>query len=216
LATRREARVVGVVPDVALGTIIDPFDAPVAYFPSAPERAGMAILARVSGEPETTMRRLDATVARLAPAAVEEIHTLDVYVIGSVYPFRAAYWVAGALGGIALLLTLTGVYGVLSYVVAQRRKELGIRVALGAAASTVVGLVLRQSLRLCAIGLAMGVALSLGVARLFAANIVRLSTFEPLAFAGGALLVLASCLAAAYVPSRRAGRADPMEALRAQ
>ena len=216
LATRREARVVGVVPDVALGTIIDPFDAPVAYFPSAPERAGMAILARVSGEPETTMRRLDATVARLAPAAVEEIHTLDVYVIGSVYPFRAAYWVAGALGGIALLLTLTGVYGVLSYVVAQRRKELGIRVALGAAASTVVGLVLRQSLRLCAIGLAAGMALSLGVARLFAANIVRLSTFEPLAFAGGAVLVLVSCLAAAYVPSRRAGRADPMEALRAQ
>jgi predicted permease len=215
LATRRDARVVGVVPDVALGTIIDPFDAPVAYYPNAPERPGMALLARVTGEPETTMRRLDATLAQLAPAAVEDIHTLDVYMIGAVYPFRAAYWIAGALGAIALLLTVTGVYGVLSYVVAQRRKELGIRVALGAAGSAIVGLVLRSSLRLCAIGLAAGVVLALGVARLFAANIVRLGTFEPAAFVGGALLVLLSCLAAAYAPARRAGRADPMEALRA-
>ena len=216
LATRREARVVGVVPDVALGAIIDPFDAPVAYYPSAPEHAGMALLARVTGEPEVTMRRLDATLAQLAPGTVEDMHTLDVYMIGSVYPFRAAYWVAGALGVIALLLTVTGVYGVLSYVVAQRRKELGIRVALGAATSAIVGLVLRHSLRLCTIGLAAGVILALAVARLFAANIVRLDTFEPAAFAGGALLVLLSCLVAAYIPSRRAGRVDPIEALRSQ
>lgn len=216
LATRRDARVVGVVPDVALGTIIDPFDAAVAYYPGGPDHAGMALLARVTGEPEATMRHLDATLAQLAPAAVEDMHTLDVYMLGAVYPFRAAYWVAGALGAIALLLTVTGVYGVLSYVVAQRRKELGIRVALGAATSAIVALVLRQSLRLCAIGLAAGMLLALGVARLFAANIVRLGTFEPAAFAGGALLVLVSCVAAAYVPSRRAGRADPMEALRSQ
>ena len=71
-------------------------------------------------------------------------------------------------------------------------------------------------MRLSAIGLAAGVVLALGVARLFAANIVRLETFEPAAFAGGALLVLLSCLVAAYIPSRRAGRVDPIEALRAQ
>ena len=81
LATRRDARVVGVVPDVALGTIIDPFDAPVVYYPRAPDRAGMALLARVTGEPEATMRRLDATLAQLAPGVVEDIHTLDVFVI---------------------------------------------------------------------------------------------------------------------------------------
>ena len=216
LATRRDARVVGVVPDVALGTIIDPFDAPVAYYPSAPDHAGMVLLARVTGAPEMTMRRLDATLAQLASGAIEEIHTLDVYMIGSVYPFRAAYWVACALGAIALVLTVTGVYGVLSYVVAQRHKELGIRAALGAGASTIVGLVLGQSLQLCALGLAAGVPLALGVARLFAANIVKLHTFEPVAFAAGTVLVLLACLAAAYVPARRAGRVDPMEALRSQ
>ncbi len=66
------------------------------------------------------------------------------------------------------------------------------------------------------IGLAAGAVLALGVARVFAANIVRLDTFEPAAFAGGAVLVLLACLAAAYLPSRRASHVDPMEALRAQ
>ena len=204
------------MPNVALGTIIDPFDAPVAYFPNSAQADGMALLARVSGLPEITMRRLDLALAQLAPGALEDIHTLDVYMMGGVYPFRAAYWIASALGAIALLLTLTGVYGVLSYVVAQRRKELGIRVALGASASTVVALVMGQSIRLAAIGLALGSVLALGVSRLFAANIVRLDTFEPVAFIGAALLVLASTIVAAYVPSRRAGMVDSLEALRAE
>jgi predicted permease len=212
--SRRAARVVGIVPNVALGTLIDPLDAPVAYYPVADSTAGTALLAAVSGRPEVTMRRIDAALAQLAPDAVDDIHTLDAYMVAGVYPFRAAYWIAGALGAIALLLTLTGVYGVLSYVVVQRRKELGIRVALGASAAAIVSLVLGQSLRLCAMGLVLGCFLALGVSRIFAANIVRLETFEPVAFVGGALLVLASCLVAAYIPSRRAGRVDPLEALR--
>jgi predicted permease len=212
---RRDARVVGIADNVALGTVIDPVDAPIAYYPSAADNPDMALLALVAGPQAVAMRQIDAALAQLAPSTVEDVHTLDAYMYGAIYPFRAAYWIAAALGAIALVLTVTGVYGVLSYVVAQRRKELGIRVALGAAASTIVRLVLRQSMRLCAIGLAAGVILALGVARLFAANIVRVTTFEPIAFAGGTLLVLLACLAAAYVPSRRAGRADPMEALRA-
>ena len=213
---RRDARVIGVVRNVALGTIIDPVDAPIAYYPSAADAPDMALLALVTGPQAVAMRRIDAALAELAPSTVEDIHTLDAYMYGGIYPFRAAYWIAAALGAIALVLTVTGVYGVLSYVVAQRRKELGIRVALGAAAANIVSLVLGQSMRLCAIGLVAGVVLAAGVAQLFTANIVRLTTFEPMAFAGGALMVLLSCLAAAYVPSRRASRADPMEALRAQ
>ena len=143
-----------------------------------------------------------------------DTHTLEAFRIGSIYPFRAAYWVAAALGAIALILTLTGVYGVLSYVVAQRRKELGIRVALGATSVGLAALVLRQSLRLCLGGLALGTALALGVARVFAANIVRMETYQPAAFLGAGLLVLLSCLAATYLPSRRAARTDPMDALR--
>jgi predicted lysophospholipase L1 biosynthesis ABC-type transport system permease subunit len=216
LAARRVARVVGIVPNVALGTIIDPFDSPVAYYPVAPTAAGTSLLMRVAPPTELTMHRIDAALAQAAPASVEEIHTLDAYVGGAIYPFRAAYWIAGALGVIALLLTITGIYGVLSYVVAQRRKELGVRLALGATPGAVSRLVLGQSMRLAAIGLALGGALALGVARIFAANIVRLSTFDPVAFVGGALLVLACCVLAGYVPTRRAARVDPSEALRSE
>jgi predicted permease len=214
LASRRLAHVIGIVPNVALGTVIDPFDWPVAYYPISDAASGTAILARVSGSAPLTMRRIDADLAQRAPEAIEDIHTLDAYFEGGIYPFRAAYWIAGALGAIALLLTVAGVYGVLSYVVAQRRKEMGIRVALGATTSAVVGLVLRQSMRVATSGLVLGCILAFGVTRIFAANIVRLNTFEPLAFGGAALLVLASCLVASYVPSRRAARANPVEVLR--
>ena len=216
LGTRREARVVGVVPNVVLGTIIDPFDSPVAYFPSSPGVSGMALLARVSGQTERTMRRIDAEVARVAPDAVEDIHTLGAFMASGVYPFRAAYWVAGALGVIALVLTLTGVYGVLSYVVAQRRKELGIRVALGASPANVVRLVMGQSIRLAGLGLGFGTVSALGVSQVFAANIVRLDTFEPVAFLGALGLVCLATMVAAYVPSRRAASVDPLEAIRAE
>jgi len=113
------------------------------------------------------------------------------------------------------MLTLTGVYGVLSYVVAQRRKELGIRVALGASPSSIVGLVMGQSIRLAVAGLLLGTVLALGVSRIFAANILRLDTYEPVAFLGAIALVFLSTIVAAYVPSRRAGTVDPLEALRA-
>lgn len=216
LTSHRVTRVIGVVPNVALGTLIDPFDSPAVYFPVAPSVAGSTLLVRVSGAPDLTMRHIDAALAQTVPSSIEEIHTLDAYLGGGLYPFRAAYWIAGVLGAIALLLTVAGVYGVLSYVVAQRRKELGIRVALGATPAMVTGLVLGQSMRLAAVGLALGSLLALGVARIFAANIVNLSTFEPVAFGGGAMLVLLSCVVASYVPSRRAARADPAEALRSE
>jgi hypothetical protein len=216
LTTRRVARVVGIVPDVALGTIIDPFDSPVAYYPIAATAPGTAVLARVVGSTGETMRRIDADITRRAPASIEDVHTLDAYAAVGLYPFQAAYWIAGALGGIALLLTVAGIYGVLSYVVMQRRRELGVRLAIGATPLEVTGLVLGQSLRLAGIGLAIGTVLALGVARLFAVNIVGLSTFEPIAFAGGAMLVLLSSAVAGYVPARRAGRLDPIEALRAE
>ena len=214
LASRRTARIIGVVPDVALGTLIDPFDSPIVYFPVMATSANTALLVRVTGTPEVALRRMDLELAQRAPGSIEDIHTLDAYAAGGIYPFRAAYWIAGALGGIALMLTVAGVYGVLSYVVAQRRKELGIRVALGASPRALTGLVLGESMQFAGIGLAIGAVLALGVARLFSANIVRLSTFEPIAFGGGALVVLVSCAVAGYVPARRASRVDPIEALR--
>jgi ABC-type antimicrobial peptide transport system permease subunit len=126
------------------------------------------------------------------------------------------YWVAAALGVIALLLTVTGVYGVLAYVVAQRRREFGIRMALGAGASSVVALVLRHSLRLALVGSGIGLILAFGVSRLLRLAFWRLvGSFDLPGFLGGPAIVIIACLVAAYIPSRRAASANPVDALRA-
>jgi ABC-type antimicrobial peptide transport system permease subunit len=169
---------------------------------------------RVTGNAAFARRTLDEVLADVDPGAVEQIHTLDLYRAAQVYPFVATHWVSSAVGVIALLLTLTGIYGVLSYVVAQRRRELGIRMALGASTGTIVGLVMRHALRLAAIGLAVGCVLAVGVSGVFASNMLMLDTFDPLAYTGAAAMVLVACLIATYVPSRRAASVQPMEALR--
>jgi ABC-type antimicrobial peptide transport system permease subunit len=130
------------------------------------------------------------------------------------YAFRAASMIGAALGGLALLLTLTGIYGVVSYFVTQRTKEIGIRVALGATTGTVVGLVLKQSLRLTAIGTVLGVGLAIGVSRLLASSLIFMRVFDGAAFSGGVLLVISTALAAGYIPSRRAAQIDPIQTLR--
>src|SRR5579871_5504604 len=117
------------------------------YLPTVPSMAQRALMVRVRGDVETERRRLDAKLASLARDAVPDIHSLDQYLAVGIYPFRAASWIGFAVGGLALLLTVSGIYGVLSYSVTQRTKEFGIRVALGATTGTVIGLVLRQSLR---------------------------------------------------------------------
>jgi ABC-type antimicrobial peptide transport system permease subunit len=124
------------------------------------------------------------------------------------------YWVSSAVGALALALTLIGVYGVISYVVTQRRKEFGIRLALGAGSRELVTLVLRQSLRLALAGMGVGVVIALGVSSLFA-DVVIVNPFSAPGYVGGAGVVFGACLGAAYVPSRRAARVNPVDALRA-
>jgi ABC-type antimicrobial peptide transport system permease subunit len=132
------------------------------------------------------------------------------------YPFRAFASVSSAVGVIALLLTVVGVYGVLSYVVAQRTREIGIRMALGASVSGVVGGVLRRSLRLAAIGVGAGVVLAFGVSRALGTVLVIVDTFDAAGYAGGVAVVLAACVAAALAPSRNAARVSPLVAMTAE
>jgi ABC-type antimicrobial peptide transport system permease subunit len=112
-------------------------------------------------------------------------------------------------------LTLSGIYGVLSYLVSQRTKEIGIRMALGASTSAVLRSVLAQSFRLTATGAAIGLLLALGLSRLMAAHMEMINTFDWPAYVGGMALILFIALAAGYLPSRRAARVDPAVTLRA-
>jgi ABC-type antimicrobial peptide transport system permease subunit len=113
-----------------------------------------------------------------------------------------------------LLLTLTGIYGVVAFVVSQRTKEIGIRMALGATSAAVSGLILKQSMRLAFIGTVIGTALALGMSKALASIIVMVNTFDAMAYILGTLFVLAACVAAGYLPTRRATRIDPLITLR--
>ncbi len=145
---------------------------------------------------------------------IEDIHTMDQSFALSVYIFRVGSWVGSLLGGLALLLTLSGIYGVLSYLVTQRTKEIGIRMALGASIGAVTRLVVTQSMRLAVVGIGLGTLLALGVSRFLAAHLVFINTFDISAYTAGVSLVVAASLGAAYFPSRRAARIDPVTTLR--
>jgi predicted permease len=209
------ARVIGVARDTAadIGNA-GPMTAAV-HFPIATSAPAGGILVRVTGEPEAARRALDASLTAAAPGAVQEIHKLQEFVAGRLYPFRAAFWVSGAVGALALLLTVSGVYGVLSYLVAQRAKEISIRMALGATVPAVVMLVLTQSLRLAALGLPIGALLALGAARVFASRVFMVDVFDAVGYVVGLAVVVLAVVGASCFPALRAGRLDPMTTLRA-
>jgi predicted permease len=207
-------RVVGVARDIVSCCLRQGKDPALIYFPVTTTAANNSLLIRVKGDGDTARQKLDAELAAWVPGGVEEIHTLDQYLAGGVYPFRAASWIGFSLAGLALLLTLSGIYGVLSYLVTQRTKEIGIRVALGATTWTVTRLVLQQSMRLAATGICLGTVLSIGVSRLLAAHLIFMNTFDALAYGRGLLLVTAASIAASIFPTRRAARIDPITTLR--
>jgi ABC-type antimicrobial peptide transport system permease subunit len=116
----------------------------------------------------------------------------------------------------ALILACIGIYGVMAYAVAQRTREMGIRIALGAGAGQVVALVMRNGLKLVLIGLGIGAACSVGVGYLIASQLYNVSKTDPTVFALVALALLTATMAACWLPARKATRVNPIEALRAE
>ena len=210
----KTVRVVGVVRDVVSGVLYDPATNPLVFFPGSPDSAGARLIVRVRGDAEVARRSLDADIERAVPGSLDQIHKLDDYIAAQAFPMRVAYLVSSAIGVIALLLTLSGIYGVLSYLVAQRTKEIGIRMSLGADRGAVVRLVLRESTRLAVVGLMVGTVLALGFTKLIASELQSVLTFDIAAFSIGPLLVVGASLVAAYFPARRATMVDPVIALR--
>ena len=121
---------------------------------------------------------------------------------------------AGAFGLLAGVLATLGLYGVVAYMVARRRNEIGVRIALGADRGSVIALVLREAGLLLAIGLAAGTGLALWAGRAASAMLFDLKPADPVTFAGAILLLTAVALLASYAPARKASRIEPMQALR--
>jgi putative ABC transport system permease protein len=147
---------------------------------------------------------------------VYEIHAMEEVLSDSLASRRFSMLVLGVFAAAALVLAAVGLYGVLSFSVAQRSNEIAIRMALGAQATDVVGRVVKQGFWLAALGLAIGTCGAIGLTRLMANMVYGVSATDPLTFAAGILLIIAVALAASWVPAARAGRADPMEVLRGE
>lgn len=132
------------------------------------------------------------------------------------YPLLAASWIGSLLGAVALVLSVSGLYGVLSYALSQRRKEIGIRMALGATGRAVAGLLLKQSMRLAGIGALIGLVAAFVVMKMLnaAIRLEAISLLDIGAFAAGLILVMVATAVAAYQPARRAKRVDPCQTLR--
>jgi putative ABC transport system permease protein len=207
--------IVGVVDDVRQNWWNPPLD-PTLYRPllQAPER-GMYLLLRTTANPAAYAASVRAIIRQLDPSvALDSVNTLQTEVTDSIGIIRIMGVLMGIFGAVALALSAIGVYGVLSENVAQRTREIGIRVALGASPLGVKKLVLRQALRLTGIGLAIAVPTALAINRVLATLVFGIVSMDVRVIFGFTALLVVVALAAAYFPARRAMRVDPLVALR--
>jgi predicted permease len=204
-------RVVGVVKDFRASslervepTVYQPFSGQVA--------TNVLVQNQVPGAAQAVA----ALARRIEPSIVVTIAPLSSYLDQRLGPPRILAQVSGALGILALLLATIGVFGVFAFSVQQRTQEIGVRMALGAQAQDVVGLVLRSCARSIAIGLSIGFAIAFAASRMLRAYLFGLSPLDPITYVCVALILVAAGVAAAYWPARRATRISPAAALRVE
>jgi putative ABC transport system permease protein len=176
----------------------------------------MALVIRTSGsDPLSLIPAVRREVARMnSELPLYKVATLDQVMANSLARTRFTTTLLGAFALIALLLAAIGIYGVVSYAVGRRTREIGIRMALGARSTDAVTLVLRQSMVPVFSGIAAGLTVSFAVTRALSSQLYGVSAVDPLTFAAVAGALAAVATAAAYVPAKRAARVDPMTALR--
>jgi macrolide transport system ATP-binding/permease protein len=207
--------IVGVVRDSAYGSIADG-GVPVVYLPlSQNHETGMVLYVRASVPPGTLAGPVRHEIQRLEPnLPVPEIETMAETVGTSLYAARMGAWLLSALGGLALLLAVVGIYGVLSFSVARRTREMGIRLALGAGTRQVFLLLVRDGMWLVAVGVAIGLAAAVVGARSVGSFLYGISPTDVPAFAGAVGVLAAVALLACAIPARRAIRVNPIATLR--
>lgn len=144
------------------------------------------------------------------------VRTLEEIQEGSMAQTSFTLVMLGIAAAVALLLGAIGIYGVISYVVSQRTREIGVRMAVGAASVDVTRMVLRQGFALAGAGVAVGLASAFGLTRLMSALLYGVSPLDPMTFGTVAVLLTSVALVASYLPARRAAMTDPVEALRAE
>jgi ABC-type antimicrobial peptide transport system permease subunit len=176
----------------------------------------MQLVARSGGTVETLAPAIRRIVTELDPQVpIANVQSMETVVAKSMARRTFTMMLLAIAAAMALLLSIVGIYGVISYVVTQRRAEIGVRVALGARGAQVSGMIVMQSLRLAAIGIAIGLVGALGTTRFLRTLLFEVSPTDPLVLGAVSVLLLLLAALASYVPARRAARVDPVESLRA-
>jgi ABC-type antimicrobial peptide transport system permease subunit len=161
------------------------------------------------------MRMIRRVVASLDPnLPVSDLMTMDKVIESNLFTDRLVAMLAGAFAALATLLAATGLYGVLAYGVAQRTREFGLRLALGATPGGIRTMVLWQVAKIALIGMPIGLALGVALGQLAKALLYGMSGYDPVVLGGAVGVLVGVVLAAGYLPARRASSVDPMEALR--
>jgi putative ABC transport system permease protein len=208
--------IVGVVPEVKYRALPEnPTRDPDLYFPAV-DRSPQSVLVRTTGDPAALTAAVSAAIRGVHPAiVVYNAAPLDELVAAQTSVSRFTTWVLGIFAAAALVLSIVGIYGVMAYLVAQRTREFGIRLALGAARADIVRVVLRQGMVLIAVGAAIGIGAALALARLLQSVLYQVTPLD--SSAGVAVVTLVGvALLACTVPAIRATRVDPVDALRAE
>jgi predicted permease len=208
--------IVGVIPDTKYNDLrgqIPPMTfAPAAQMPN--QGPWTSIMIRSDLAPAAVAAAAKRVIAEKHPDVVTSFADFQKEIRGGLVEERLMATLSGFFGFLGVLLAVIGLYGVISYIVAMRRNEIGIRMALGASRAEVVGIILRQTLVVLALGLGIGVALALVAVRSAASVLFGLQPDDPLTFVGASALLLIIALIASFLPARRASRVDPMVALR--
>jgi predicted permease len=211
--------IAGVVRDVP-GLRIMPLEEAAVYVPASTTMPRTSLIARAHGDSERARQVLVDRLTAIDPDMARLVTTLRTLARMDTYFLQIAFWLTVVLGGLALALTLSGLFSVLSYLVEQRTREIGVRMALGATARDVTRLILSQSIRPVGIGLFIGGGSAAGLAGLLLAspaaagigNVVQV--LDPIAYAASLMIIIAACLAAASIPAARAARLDAAQTLR--
>ena len=208
--------IVGVVRSVRRYQL-DGNDPPAVYFGRTYFPWWTCIVVRTSVPPLTLASEIRGAVREIDPdLPIARFNTLQSSVESTLQVRRVVLVLLGIFAVTALVLACVGIYGVISYSVAQRTREVGIRMALGAGSGQVVLMILRQGIKFVAIGLLVGVAASIGAGKLLAQQLYEVSSADPLVIATVALALLAVAVLASWLPARRAARVNPSIALRAE
>ena len=212
----RPYTVVGVVGDVRDQNLAnEPTPTFYAYQPQRQNAADQVhVVMQTAGDPTSVIASARAIVRQLKPDVPPVLRTMETVISTSVADRRFILVLVGVFGGAALVLATLGVYSVISYLVTQRRQEIGVRIALGAQRGDVLSLVLGQGALLAMIGIVVGAIGALFLTRLLKGLVFGVSTTDPVAFVGVIVLLAIVALVASWLPARRATQVDPMNVLR--